>query len=58
MRGEFRRNTNAVATTWTTARKASTRREVQWSFENLEPTISFDAKTLDGKQRGNVLSSL
>jgi hypothetical protein len=56
--GEFRRNTNAVASTWTNARKASMRREVQWSFENLKPTISFNGKTLDGKRRRSVLSSL
>jgi hypothetical protein len=56
--GEFRRKTNAVATTWTNARKAPTRREVQWSFEKLKPTICFDGKTLHDKQRRSVLSSL
>jgi hypothetical protein len=32
--GEFRRNTNAISTTWTKAKIAFTRREVEWTFEN------------------------
>jgi hypothetical protein len=56
--GEFRRNTNAVSTTCTNARKASTRREVEWTLENSRPSIIFDGKTLHDKQRLKVLSSL
>jgi hypothetical protein len=56
--GELRRNTNALSTTWTNARKASTRREVEWTFENTKPSVSFDGKTLHDKHRRNVLSSL
>jgi hypothetical protein len=56
--GEFRRNTNAISTTWTKARIASTRREVEWTFENTKPSVTFDGKTLHDKHRRNVLSSL
>jgi hypothetical protein len=56
--GEFRRNTNAISTTWTNARKAFTRREEEWTFENSRPFIMFDGKTLHDKQRLKVLSSL
>jgi hypothetical protein len=56
--GEFKRSTNAISTTWTNARKASTRREVAWTFENSRPSIMFDGKTLHDKQRLKVLSSL
>jgi hypothetical protein len=55
---EFRRNTNAIATIWTNGRKVSTRREVNWTFENLRLSISFDGKTLHDKQSRGVLSSL
>jgi hypothetical protein len=56
--GEFRRNTNALSTTWTHVRKPSTRREVEWTFENTKPSVSFDGKTLHDKHRQKVLSSL
>jgi hypothetical protein len=56
--GKFRRNTNAISTTWTKARIASTRREVEWTFENTKPSVKFDGKTLHDKHRRNVLSSL
>jgi 5'-deoxynucleotidase YfbR-like HD superfamily hydrolase len=55
--GEFRRNTNAISTTWTKARIASTRTEVEWTFENTKPSVSFDGKTLHDKHRRNVLST-
>jgi hypothetical protein len=54
----FRRNTNAISTTWTKAKLASTRREVECTFENTKPSVSFDGKTLHDKHRRNVLSSL
>jgi hypothetical protein len=53
-----RLNTNAVSTTWTDARKANTRREVEWSFENTKPSVSFDGNTLHDTQRMKVRSSL
>jgi hypothetical protein len=56
--GEFRCNTNALSTTWTKARVGSTRREVEWTFENTKSSVSFDGKTLHDKHRRNVLSSL
>jgi hypothetical protein len=56
--GKFRRNTNALSTTWTKARIASTTREVEWTFENTKPSVSFDGKTLHDKHRRNVLSSI
>lgn len=40
--GEFRRNTNALSTIWTNARKASTRNEVEWAFENIKLLLTFD----------------
>jgi hypothetical protein len=54
---EFMWNTNAISTTWTNARKASARREVEWTFENSKPSVSFDRKTLHYKERKKVLSS-
>jgi hypothetical protein len=56
--GEVRRNTKALSTTWTKARIASTTREVEWTFENTRPSVSFDGKTLHEKHRRSVLSSL
>jgi hypothetical protein len=53
--GEFRRNTNVILTIWTNARKASTRREVEWTFKNSRPSISFDGKTVHDKQWLKVL---
>jgi hypothetical protein len=47
---EFRRNTNAISTTCTNARKAFTRKKVEWFFENFKPYITFKGKTLHDRE--------
>lgn len=56
--GEFRRNTNAISSTWTQARKSSARCNVEWSFENYKPAIKIEDKTLRVAQRHQVLKTL
>ena len=55
---EFRRNTNAISNVWTNARKASNRNNVEWSFENSQPAIRIQEKTVYSKERRKVLSAL
>lgn len=56
--GEFRRNTNAISSTWTQARKSSARCNVEWSFQNYKPAIKIEDKTLRSAQRYLVLRTL
>ena len=55
---EFKRNTNAISNVWTNARKIPSRNNMEWIFENFQPTIRSQEKIVHSKERRNVLSIL
>lgn len=55
---EFQNRTNEAKNHWTTARTSSTRQQVQWRFQDREPTISRGDKTLRPAQRFAVIKTL
>lgn len=56
--GDFTFGSNEVKNNWTTARQASKRQQIQWSFEDEEPTIICGDKTLKTGQRKAVLKTI
>ncbi|PSN50609.1 hypothetical protein C0J52_17399 [Blattella germanica] len=56
--GEFRNNTNALSNAWTVARKASSRNNVGWNFDNLKPALKIEETTLHASQRHQVMKTL
>ncbi|GFU95109.1 retrovirus-related Pol polyprotein from type-2 retrotransposable element R2DM [Trichonephila clavipes] len=53
--GEYTTFSNALSNTWTQARKASSRQDVTWTFQNESPTISFDGNVLNATYRTSVM---
>ena len=56
--GEFRNNTNALSNAWTVARKASSRNNVGWTFDNFKPALKIEETTLHASQRHQVMKTL